>query len=48
LTLTIILAGLIYCLALYLLGGIRRQDLETIFKRQNKSGGQIYGQGSNL
>jgi O-antigen/teichoic acid export membrane protein len=48
LTLTIILAGLIYCLALYLLGGIKRQDLETIFKRQNKSGGQIYGQGSNL
>ena len=44
----IALAGLIYLLALYLLGGIKRQDLEIIFKRRNKSGGQIYGQGSNL
>lgn len=44
----IILASLVYFLILYLLGGIKRQDLATIFKRQNKSGAQIYGQDSNL
>jgi len=40
-------AGLIYFLALYLLGGIKPEDMEIIFKRQNKSG-QTYGPTNNL
>jgi len=48
LLLTIFLASLVYFLALYLLGGIKPKDLETIFKRQNKSGGQIYNSSPNL
>lgn len=48
LILIIILASLVYFLCLSLLGGIKPEDLETIFKRQNKSGGQNYGPSNNF
>lgn len=41
-------AALAYLLALYLFGGIKKSDLKTIFKNQDKSGGQTYGNESNL
>jgi O-antigen/teichoic acid export membrane protein len=43
LILNIVLAGLTYFIALYLLGGIKKNDLQTIFKKQTTSGGQTYG-----
>lgn len=48
LLITITLAALIYILGLYLLGGIKRDDMAVIFKKQDKSGGQAYGVESNL
>jgi O-antigen/teichoic acid export membrane protein len=48
LSVIIVLASLIYFSFLYLFGGIKKNDLEIIFKRQKKSGGQAYGLGSNL
>lgn len=48
LTLIILLAGLIYFLALLLLGGIKPKDLLMIFRRQDKSSGPIYGTGANF
>ncbi len=48
LILIIILASLIYFLVLYLLGGISSDDLSSIFKKQTKSGGQVYDTVANL
>lgn len=44
----IILASLAYFLFLYLLGGINSDDLRSIFRKQTKSGGQVYETGTNL
>lgn len=38
----IFIASAVYFIALYLLGGIKRADLETILKRQKKSSGPAY------
>jgi len=46
--LIIILASLIYFISLYFLGGIRPEDLESIFKRRNKTGGQTYDPSNNF
>ncbi|MFA5024606.1 MAG: flippase [Patescibacteria group bacterium] len=46
--LIIILASLIYFIGLYFLGGIKPEDLEAIFKRQKKSGGQTYDPSNNF
>lgn len=43
----ILLAGLIYFLTLYVLGGIKTEDLETIFKK-SKTGGSSYGPTTNI
>lgn len=42
LVIALVAASLIYFLSLCLMGGIKRADLEIIFKRQNKSGGPTY------
>ena len=42
LIIVLVAASVIYFLALCLMGGIKRADLETIFRRQNKSGGPTY------
>jgi len=42
LIMVLIIASLIYFIALCLLGGIKRSDLETIFKRQKKGGSPAY------
>jgi O-antigen/teichoic acid export membrane protein len=44
----ILIASLIYFIGLYFLGGIKPEDLKTIFKRQTKGGGQIYDPSRNL
>jgi len=44
----VLLAGLIYILALYLMGGVKSEDLEIIFKKQNKGGSSPYDPTSNL
>ncbi|MFA5000515.1 MAG: flippase [Patescibacteria group bacterium] len=43
----LILSGLIYFAGLLLLGGIKKTDLQMIFKNQKKSSGPVYG-GENL
>jgi O-antigen/teichoic acid export membrane protein len=48
LILIIILASLIYFFFLYLLGGIKSEDLASIFKKQTKGGGQTYDPGTNF
>jgi len=48
LLLTIFLAILTYFLVLYLLGGVSSNDLRSIFKKQTKSGGQVYDTVANL
>ncbi|MDP2944414.1 MAG: flippase [bacterium] len=42
LIIVIIAAGALYFIALCLLGGVKRSDLEIIFSRQKKSGGPTY------
>lgn len=44
----IIISSLAYFLFLYILGGIRAEELRTIFKRQKKIGGQIYDSSDNF
>ncbi len=48
LILILVLASLVYFIFLYLLGGINSEDLKTIFKKQNKGGGQTYDPGTNF
>lgn len=48
LLLILVLASLTYFLVLYLLGGISSEDLRSIFKKQTKSGGQVYDTTANL
>jgi len=48
LLLIIILASLIYFLALFLLGGISPEDIRSIFKKQAKGSGQTYDPGINF
>ncbi len=42
LIISLLAAIIIYFLSLFLMGGIKRADLETIFSRQKKSGGPTY------
>jgi len=44
----IVLASLIYFVALYFLGGVSAKDLKSIFKKSNKGGAQTYDPTSNL
>ena len=48
LLLVIVLASLIYFLALFFLGGISPEDVKSIFKKQTKGGGQTYDPGINF
>lgn len=48
LLLIIILATILYFFFLYLIGGFNAEDLEAIFKKQTKGGGQSYDPGANF
>jgi O-antigen/teichoic acid export membrane protein len=44
----ILLASLIYFFTLYLMGGVKPEDIEAIFKKQNKSGSATYDPNANF
>jgi O-antigen/teichoic acid export membrane protein len=44
----LILASLIYFLVLYLLGGVKAEDLKSIFKKQTGDASQAYGSETNF
>ena len=48
LLLVIVLASILYFILLYLLGGIKAQDLKSILRKQNKGGSQTYDPGTNF
>lgn len=41
-------AALIYFILLYIIGGIKSEDLKAIIKKQTKGGGQTYNPGTNI
>ncbi|MDA3802345.1 MAG: flippase [Patescibacteria group bacterium] len=45
LILTVLIAGIVYLLMLYLLGAVSKKDIDMIVKKQNKSGTQAFGRG---